>query len=86
MQEKIADYAQVSTDIFILVDALPDTGVDNKIYLVPGENGVFSEYYWTGSSWDKLGDMSLDLSDYPTFDQMNDTINNAIYDVLGGEY
>lgn len=83
---KIAEYAQVSMDIFVLVDVLPDSGVDNKVYLTPGENGIFNEYYWTGDHWDMLGTINLDLSEYPTYDDMNAAINNAVYDALGGEY
>lgn len=33
-----------------------------------------------------LGNVALDLSNYPTFDQMNEAIDNAVYDVLGGEF
>ena len=82
--------AQVSLDLFLPVDALPEIGENNKIYLVPADNGTFDEYYWTGDYWEMLGSVSLDLSNYPTFEQMNfaigEAINTAIYDVLGGEY
>lgn len=84
-------YAQISLELFIPVDTLPETGEKNKIYLVPSEDGTFDEWYWTDEKgWDNLGNVRIDLSNYPTFDQMNTTINNAInnaiYDVLGGEY
>lgn len=79
-------YAQISLELFIPVETLPDVGEKNKIYLVPGKNGTFDEYYWTGKKWDMLGSVSMNLSDYPTFEQMNAAINNAVYDVLGGEY
>lgn len=79
-------YAQISLELFIPVDTLPDTGETSKIYLVPGKNGTFDEYYYTGEKWDMLGNVSIDLSNYPTFDQMNAAIDNAVYDVLGGEY
>ena len=82
--------AQVSLDLFLPVDALPEIGENNKIYLVPADNGTFDEYYWMGDYWEMLGSVSLDLSNYPTFEQMNfaieEAINTAIYDVLGGEY
>ena len=38
--------AQISVDIFIPVDKLPETGEKDKIYLVPADDGTFDEYYW----------------------------------------
>lgn len=81
-------YEQISLDIFIPVDKLPETGEKNKIYLVPAQNGTFDEYYWIvdQNKWEELGNVELDLSNYPTFTQMNQAINEAVYDVLGGSY
>lgn len=80
-------YDQISLDVFVPVDVLPETGEKNRIYLVPNKNGSFDEYYWTEEKgWDKLGEVNIDLSNYPTFEQMNAAINSAVYDVLGGEY
>ena len=79
-------YEQISMDIFVPVDKLPATGEKNKIYLVPADNGTFDEYYWINDKWELLGNVSLDLSDYPTFDQMNTAINEAVYGALGGVY
>lgn len=83
---KTKTYEQISINIFIPVDKLPEIGEKNKIYLVPAENGAFDEYYWINDKWELLGNVALDLSDYPTFDQMNSAINEAIYGALGGEY
>ena len=77
---------QISMDIFEPVDELPEIGEKNKIYLLPGAGGTFDEYYWTGGKWELMGSVSLDLTNYPTFDQMDAAISNAVYDVLGGEY
>lgn len=81
-------YEQISLDIFIPVDVLPETGEKNKIYLVPAQNGTFDEYYWVvdQNKWEELGNVELDLSNYPTFTQMNQAIDKAVYDVLGGSY
>lgn len=79
-------YEQISMDIFTPVDELPETGEKNKIYLIPAKNGTFDEYYWTGDKWELMGNVAIDLSDYPTFDQMNAAIQDAVYNVLGGEY
>lgn len=80
-------YEEISLDIFIVVDTLPEEGEKNKIYLVPGENGMFDEYFWNeNGKWDKIGEVSIDLTNYPTFDQMNSAIDTAIFGALGGEY
>ena len=81
-------YEQISLNIFVPVDKLPATGEKNKIYLVPAENGTFDEYYWVvdQGKWEELGNVSLDLSNYPTFDQMNSAIDDAIGNTLRKEY
>lgn len=77
---------QISMDIFNPVIELPEVGEKNKIYLLPAADGTFDEYYWTGDKWEMLGSVSMDLSNYPTFDQMDAAINTAVYGALGGEY
>lgn len=79
-------YEQISLNIFVPVDQLPEKGENNKIYLVAADNGTFDEYYWINGKWEVLGNVALDLSDYPTFDQMNSAIDEAIYGALGGVY
>lgn len=80
-------YEEISLDIFIVVDTLPEEGEKNKIYLVPGENGMFDEYFWNeNGKWDKIGEVSIDLTNYPTFDQMNSAIDTAIFGALRKEY
>lgn len=80
--------AQISMELFVPVDKLPETGEKNKIYLVPASNGTFDEYYWlvNEAKWEMLGNVSIDLSNYPTTEQMNQAINQAVYGALGGEY
>lgn len=81
-------YEQISMDLFVPVDELPEVGEKNKIYLVPADNGTFDEYYWVvdQGKWEELGNVSLDLSNYPTIDQMDKAIDEAIYGALGGVY
>jgi hypothetical protein len=79
-------FEQISMDLFEPVEELPETGEKNKIYLVPAGDGTFDEYYWTGDRWEIMGNVKIDLSDYPTFEQMNAAIDQAVYNVLGGEY
>lgn len=80
-------YAEISFEMFIVVDTLPEEGEKNKIYLVPSSNGSFDEYFWNDNNkWDKIGEVTIDLSNYPTFAQMNNAINTAIFGALGGDY
>ena len=81
-------YEQISMDLFEPVEVLPETGEKNKIYLVPAKDGSFDEYYWIvdEAKWEILGNVAIDLSNYPTFEQMNAAINDAVGTVLGGEY
>lgn len=75
-------------DIFIVVDELPATGEENKIYLVPNPtgDGTFLEYHYHDGVWDPVGTLDIDLSDYPTNEDMEQAINVAIYGALGGDY
>ena len=85
---EIKTQSQISADIFVPVDKLPETGEKDKIYLVPAGDGTFDEYYWVvdQNKWDMLGNVKLDLSDYPTFTQMNTAIDNAVYGALEDSY
>ena len=100
--EEIKTYAEISVQLFTIVDVLPEEGEKNKIYLVPSENGMFDEYFWNeNNKWDKIGEVTIDLSNYPNRQEVADAIaanstadreytDNAIKasitDVLGGIY
>ena len=100
--DEIKTYAEISVQLFTIVDILPEEGEKNKIYLVPSENGMFDEYFWNeNNKWDKIGEVTIDLSNYPNRQEVADAIaanstadreytDNAIKasitDVLGGEY
>ena len=60
----------VDNTLFIVVDALPDTGEANKIYLVPNSTGSFDEYFWNNKNqWDKIGALNVPMqsfNNYPT--------------------
>lgn len=52
---------------FQSVDALPETGEANVIYLVPNNktgNNVKDEYMWTGDGWEVLGSTAVELAGY----------------------
>lgn len=59
----------VDTDIFVIVDELPQEGNPQKIYLVPDGQGGFMEYHWTGTAWDPIGSIDFDPTQYYTITQ-----------------
>jgi hypothetical protein len=60
--------ALIDTEIFIVVSALPTTGVANKIYLAPSDDPEsidnYVEWIWHNGKWERLGGFTLDLSNY----------------------
>jgi len=68
----------IDTDVFVIVEELPETGDPKKIYLVPDDKGGFIEYHWTGSKWDPVGMVEFDLSNYWTISQVQQAIANAL--------
>ncbi len=54
--------------------ALPATGENGVIYLVPNGAGApnqYTEWVWTGSAYEQLGDVGVDLSGYAKLDAVN---------------
>lgn len=76
----------MKNDLFLVVTELPEIGEENKIYLIANKDGGFDEWYCEDGNWDKIGELRVDMTQYPTFDQMNSAINSAVNDTLGGEY
>lgn len=80
--------ASVNKPAFEVVDTLPESGEQNVIYLVKKDtsseqNDVYDEYVWITdedgtSHWEHIGDTDVDLTNYPTFDEMNAAIASAI--------
>ena len=69
----------IDTDLFIIVQELPATGEDNKIYLVPKDGGTgFVEWIYADGQWDTIGELEIDLSDYPTIEDMQQYVNEKI--------
>ena len=69
--------SMVDTSIYVIVDALPQEGNPQKIYLVPDGKGGFVEYHWTGSKWDPVGMVEFDISNYSTTQEMMNAIEAA---------
>lgn len=67
----------IDTDLFIVVTELPEVGEENKIYLVPKESGTgFVEWAYIDGQWDTIGELEIDLSDYPTTEEMQQYVGN----------
>lgn len=67
----------IDTDLFIVVTELPTTGESNKIYLVPKEDGTgFVEWIYADGQWDTIGELEIDLSDYPTIEDMQQYVDS----------
>lgn len=66
--------SMVDTSLFVIVDELPATGNEQKIYLLSDGKGGFVEYHWTGDKWDPIGTVEIDLSNYSTTQEMMNAI------------
>ena len=73
---EINDMFTSGTVTFQFVTELPATGQQNVIYFVANDSGsgnnLFDEYVWTSSNtWEQLGSVSIDLSNYYTKDELD---------------
>ena len=60
--------SMLDSEIFIIVDELPETGKTDKIYLLVKDNKLI-EYLWVNDKWDPIGMVEFDINDYYTKDQ-----------------
>jgi len=72
-----------------VVDSLPVSEISTTtIYLLRNsedETGnLYDEYIYT-NDWEKLGTQTVDLSDYPTTEDMNAAIDEAINSITNGD-
>lgn len=60
----------LDTSLYKIVETLPQTGEENKIYLmasnVPGEQSIYTEYAYVDGTWETIGEYtaSIDLEEY----------------------
>src|SRR5574344_1374521 len=58
-----------------VVAELPTTGESDKLYLVPngtsGTTDTYDEYIWVTNKYEKVGNTSIDLSNYVTTSTLN---------------
>lgn len=70
-------------DLFEVVSELPESGENNKVYLVPnnieGDNS-FTEYIYVNNKWEKVGEIqsTVELDDYYNKAAVDDLIKNFI--------
>ena len=72
-----------------VVNELPISDISTTtVYLVPNNSGetsnLYDEYIYT-TQWEKLGTQTVDLSNYPTIDEMNNAIDAAINAIIDGD-
>jgi len=71
---------------YIVVEELPTTGEEGKIYLVPKStsktNNYYDEYMYINSEWEIIGDTEIDLSNYQELMQYA-VVPNATSSIVG---
>lgn len=72
-----------------VVDNVSAVTEENILYLVPNStssDNKYDEYMLINGSPELIGSQTIDLSDYPTTEEMNTAIANAIGGALNGTY
>ena len=67
----------IDTDLFIVVDELPETGEENKIYLL-AQNNKLIEYIWVNNAWDPVGMVEFDINNYYTKSEVTQLISASL--------
>lgn len=72
-----------------VVNTLPTEDISTTtVYLLPNNSGetsnLYDEYIYT-TQWEKLGTQTVDLSDYPTNEEMQAAIDTAINSIIDGD-
>lgn len=82
IETKIGNLATIQVQV---VEDLPQTGGGNVIYLkaktVPEEGNGYDEYLWNGTAFEKIGDTTINLTDYATTEYVEgqiQTVNGAL--------
>lgn len=86
--DAIKDITGIKFEKYASFNDLPATGKNGIIYLVPktpaGTTNIYTEYYWvapvddTPGFYEKLGDTSIDLSNYVSFDDISEMATTEV--------
>ena len=80
----------ISTLNISIVSKLPTSNISTStIYLVSaGTSGdsIYNEYIYVNSKWELIGTTAVDLTNYYTKTEVNNLINSAVGNALGGSY
>lgn len=84
INQMISSVATMSVQV---VEELPTTDISSTtIYLrlktTGEESNVYDEYLYVNNTWEKIGDTSLDLSNYATKDYVDQLISSSKMDML----
>lgn len=73
--EGISDLFSPTGLSFEVVEELPQSGEEGTIYLVPNDHDTYTEYIWIAEEekWEAIGDSDIDLSNYYTKTQTDNT-------------
>ena len=76
-------------ELFTVVAELPEAGLPNKIYLVPSSDpetqNTLDEFIWVNNDWEKIGAVSVDLSDYFNKTEINSMLGGKQDKLVAGE-
>lgn len=58
----------IKPELILIVEELPEIGLDNRIYLVPTNSTISTGYIWASptQTWSSLGEVSLAINNYYT--------------------
>ena len=83
----------VATEIFVVVQELPESGQTNKIYLVINQESevqnIYDEFIWVFNEdteeydWEKIGSVGVDLSNYFNKTEVNLLLDGKVDKVAG---
>ena len=67
----------VDNELFVVVEELPATGENNKIYMLV-QNDKLIEYVWINNDWDPIGMVEFDIDNYYTKSEVSQLITASL--------
>jgi hypothetical protein len=73
----------ITPNLILIVDTLPDIGIENRIYLVPINGQSSTGYIWsTSQGWASLGSVTLDLANYYTKLETQNLVTEQLTEIM----